>query len=136
MAEQQRQREGEGAPSHQAAKAVGAAVAGGSMLVLSGLVLAGTVVGLALATPVLVVFSPVLVPAAAAALLAAGGLASSLAMAVVAMSILSWVYGFVAGKHPPGADQLEHARLRLAGKARDVKERLGHRLEQAQPHHA
>ncbi|KAI4998522.1 hypothetical protein ZWY2020_053864 [Hordeum vulgare] len=37
---------------------------GGLLLVLSGLALAGTVVGLAVATPVFLLFSPVLVPAA------------------------------------------------------------------------
>lgn len=36
---------------------------------------------------------------------------------------LSWLYEYVAGKHPPGADQLDYARMRIANKARDMKER-------------
>ncbi|MQL46452.1 hypothetical protein EI019_24890, partial [Escherichia coli] len=49
--------------SHQIVKAVTAVTAGGSLLVLSGLTLAGTVIALTIATPLLVIFSPVLVPA-------------------------------------------------------------------------
>ncbi|CAA6673746.1 unnamed protein product [Spirodela intermedia] len=142
MAEQQQQQRARGAreageeaaPSHGAAKAVGAATAGGSMLLLSGLILAGTVVGLTLATPLLVIFSPVLLPAAAAAVLIAVGFVSAGGLALTALSVLSWIYRYAAGKHPPGAEQLEQARLRLAGKAHDVKERLEHRVEHAEHH--
>ncbi|MQL80535.1 hypothetical protein Taro_012962 [Colocasia esculenta] len=111
-------------PSHQVAKAVGAATAGGSMLLLSGLTLAGTVVGLTLVTPLLVIFSPVLVPAGIAVVLIALGFLSSGGLGLAAISVLSWIYRYVTGQHPPGADQLEHARMKLAGKARDVRERV------------
>ncbi|KAK4434877.1 Oleosin Bn-V [Sesamum alatum] len=50
--------------SHQVAKTTTAVTLGGSLMVLSGLTLAATVIGLVLATPLLVIFSPVLVPAA------------------------------------------------------------------------
>ncbi|KAK4385181.1 Oleosin [Sesamum angolense] len=58
-------------------KAATAVTAGGSLLVLSGLTLAGTVIALTIATPLLVIFSPVLVPAVITIfLLGAGFLAS------------------------------------------------------------
>ncbi|KQJ83905.1 oleosin 16 kDa [Brachypodium distachyon] len=115
-----------------ALKAATAATAGGSMLVLSGLILAGTVVALTVATPVLVIFSPVLVPAAVALALMAAGFVTSGGLGVAALSVFSWMYKYLTGKHPPGADQLDHAKARIASKARDIKDAAQHRVDQAQ----
>ncbi|KAJ1702943.1 hypothetical protein LUZ63_002722 [Rhynchospora breviuscula] len=115
-----------------ALKAITAATAGGSMLVLSGLTLAGTVIALTVATPLLVIFSPVLVPAAIAVALLAAGFVTSGGLGVAALSVFSWMYKYLTGKHPPGADQLEHAKARLASKARDIKESAQHRTDQVQ----
>ncbi|CAO2043225.1 unnamed protein product [Urochloa humidicola] len=115
-----------------ALKAATAATAGGSMLVLSGLILAGTVIALTVATPVLVIFSPVLVPAAITLALMAAGFVTSGGLGVAALSVFSWMYKYLTGKHPPGADQLDHAKARLASKARNIKDAAQHRIEQAQ----
>lgn len=117
--------------SHEVLKAVTAAAAGGSMLMLAGLTLAGTIIALTVATPLLVIFSPVLVPAVVAVFLLSAGFVTSGGLGVAALSVLSWMYKYVTGKHPPGADQLEQARLRLAAKARDIKDSAQHRMEQA-----
>nr|AAX49390.1 OLE-2 [Coffea canephora] len=109
--------------SHQVVKAATAVTAGGSLLVLSGLILAGTVIALALATPLLVIFSPVLVPAGITVFLLVTGFLSSGGFGVAALSVLSWIYGYVTGKNPPGADQLDRARQKLALKAREMKDR-------------
>ncbi|KAJ3680573.1 hypothetical protein LUZ60_016851 [Juncus effusus] len=115
-----------------ALKAISAAVAGGSMLVLSGLTLASTVIALTIATPLLVIFSPVLVPAAIAIGLLGAGFVTSGSLGVAALSVFSWMYKYLTGKHPPGADQLDQAKARLASKARDIKESAQHRLDQVQ----
>ncbi|GAB4825895.1 Oleosin 1-like [Ancistrocladus abbreviatus] len=115
--------------SYQMVKAATAATAGGSMLVLSGLVLTGTVIALTIAPPLLVIFSPVLIPAAIAVVLLIGGFLASSGFGIAALSVLSWIYGYVTGKHSPGADQLEQARMTLASKAREMKdeaEQFGH----------
>ncbi|KAG8082902.1 hypothetical protein GUJ93_ZPchr0014g47199 [Zizania palustris] len=112
-----------------ALKAATAATAGGSMLVLSGLVLAGTVIALTVATPVLVIFSPVLLPAAIALALVAAGFVTSGGLGVAALSVFSWMYKYLTGKHPPGADQLDSAKERLASKARGIKEAAQHRID-------
>ncbi|KAL8552472.1 hypothetical protein ACS0TY_001240 [Phlomoides rotata] len=109
--------------SHQMVKTATAVTAGGSLLVLSGITLAGTVIALTLATPLLVIFSPVLVPAAIAVFLLGSGFLASGGFGVAALSVLSWIYGYMTGKHPPGADQLDTARTKLASKARDMKDR-------------
>ena len=109
--------------SYQVAKAATAVTAGGSLLVLSGLVLAGTVICLTVATPLLVIFSPVLVPAVITVALIITGFLASGGFGVAAISVLSWIYKYVTGSHPPGADKLDSARHKLAGKARDMKDR-------------
>ncbi|XVF54898.1 hypothetical protein PTKIN_Ptkin05aG0217400 [Pterospermum kingtungense] len=109
--------------SHQVVKVASAVTAGGSLLVLSGLTLAGTVIALTIVTPLLVIFSPVLVPAVIVAALIATGFAASGGFGVAAVSVLSWIYRYVTGRHPPGADQLEQARMKLASKAREMKNR-------------
>ncbi|XP_068649334.1 oleosin Ara h 15.0101-like [Aristolochia californica] len=124
MADQSYNKSTEAAPeAQQAAKFVAAACIGGALLVMSGLTLTGTVVGLVLVTPLLLIFSPVLVPAGIAIFLAVSGFIFSGGMGIAAVSALSWIYRYATGKHPVGSEQLDQARMRLANKARDVKER-------------
>ncbi|KDP22471.1 hypothetical protein JCGZ_26302 [Jatropha curcas] len=119
----QSQHVGQQPRSHQVVKAATAVTAGGSLLVLSGLTLAGTVIALTVATPLLVIFSPVLVPAVITVCLIITGFLASGGFGVAAISVLSWIYRYVTGKHPPGAESLDQARLKLAGKAREMKDR-------------
>lgn len=116
---------------HQLAKGVTAVATGGSLLVLSGLTMAGTVILLTIATPLLVIFSPVLVPAAIAVALIGSGFLASGGLGVAALSVLAWMYKYLAGKHPVGADQIDQARARIAAKARDIKESAQQKVEQA-----
>lgn len=112
--------------SHQVVKAATAATAGGSLLVLSGLTLAGTVIALTIATPVLVIFSPVLVPAAITLFMLMTGFLASGGFGVAAVTVLSWIYRYMTGRHPPGSDQLDMVRQKLAFKAREMKDRSEH----------
>uniref|UniRef100_A0A7N0UZM0 Oleosin n=1 Tax=Kalanchoe fedtschenkoi TaxID=63787 RepID=A0A7N0UZM0_KALFE len=118
--------------SRQTVKFLTAATTGASLLLLSGLVLTATVIGLVVATPLLVLFSPVLVPAAFVLFLAFAGFVSSGGFGLAAVAALGWIYNYVAGKHPPGADKLDYARTMIADKARHVKERArdyGHAVQ-------
>ncbi|XP_042519109.1 oleosin L [Macadamia integrifolia] len=96
---------------------------GTALSLLSGLTLTGTVICLVIATPVLVLFSPILVPAAIVLLLAATGFLLSGGFGVAALTALVWIYDYVTGKRPPGSDKLDYARIKLGGKARDMRER-------------
>ncbi|KAL8210808.1 hypothetical protein R6Q57_005245 [Mikania cordata] len=109
--------------AHQVVKAITAATAGGSLLVLSGLVLAGTVIALTVATPVLVIFSPVLVPAVITFFLLATGFLTSGGFGVAAATVLAWMYRYVTGEHPTGADTLDEGMHKLGSKARDIRDR-------------
>ncbi|KAF5805592.1 putative oleosin [Helianthus annuus] len=119
---------------HQAVKAATAATAGGSLLVLSGLILAGTVIALTIATPLLVIFSPVLVPAVITVFLIVTGFLTSGGFGVAAVTVLSWIYRYATGGHPPGADSLDQARDKLGYKAREMKGRAEHATGMGQHH--
>lgn len=80
--------------SVQVVKAATAATAGGSLLLLSGLTLAGTVIALTIATPVMVIFSPVLVPALISICLIITGFLASGGFGIAALSVLSWIYRY------------------------------------------
>ncbi|XP_074278266.1 oleosin L-like [Silene latifolia] len=109
--------------SRQTVKFVTASTIGTVLLVLSGLTLTGTIISVIMATPLLVLFSPILVPAVITAFLIASGFVFSGGCGVAALSVLSWIYQYVTGKNPPGAEQLDEARMRIANAARDVKDR-------------
>jgi|UniRef100_A0A2N9H1P1 hypothetical protein len=114
----------ESAPSsRQVAKFLTAVAIGATLLTLSGLTLTGTVIALILATPALVLFSPILVPAGIVLFLVATGFMFSGGCVMAAITALTWIYNYVAGNQPPGAEKLDHARVRIADKGRDVKER-------------
>ncbi|KAF3437491.1 hypothetical protein FNV43_RR20244 [Rhamnella rubrinervis] len=68
---------------------------GATLLFLAGLTLTATVIGLALSTPLFVVFSPVLVPAAVVIGLAVTGFLTSGAFGITALSALSWLANHV-----------------------------------------
>ncbi|CAN1351773.1 Oleosin 14.9 kDa [Linum perenne] len=78
--------------AHQAVKAVTAATAGGTLMVLSGLVLVATVISLIIATPLFVIFSPVLVPALITVGMLITGFLTSGGFGVAAVTVLSWIY--------------------------------------------
>nr|AVI59151.1 OLE1/tagRFP [Cloning vector pUbiCas9-Red]AVI59155.1 OLE1/tagRFP [Cloning vector pEciCas9-Red] len=109
--------------SRQIAKAATAVTAGGSLLVLSSLTLVGTVIALTVATPLLVIFSPILVPALITVALLITGFLSSGGFGIAAITVFSWIYKYATGEHPQGSDKLDSARMKLGSKAQDLKDR-------------
>nr|AWA46069.1 high MW oleosin isoform 2 [Canarium ovatum] len=68
---------------------------GGTLLLLSGLTLAGSVIGLLVTTPLFVIFSPVLVPAAVTIGLAVTGFFASGAFGLTGLTSMSWVFNYL-----------------------------------------
>ncbi|KFK29003.1 hypothetical protein AALP_AA7G076700 [Arabis alpina] len=114
---------GDYSKSRQIAKAATAVTAGGSLLVLSSLTLVGTVIALTVATPLLVIFSPILVPALITVALLITGFLSSGGFGIAAITVFSWIYKYATGEHPQGSDRLDSARMKLGSKAQDLKDR-------------
>ncbi|XP_071734986.1 oleosin 16.4 kDa-like [Rutidosis leptorrhynchoides] len=64
---------------------------GGALLGLAGITLAGTMIGLAVATPLFIIFSPILVPAVLAIGLAVAGFLTSGTFGLTGLSSLSFL---------------------------------------------
>ncbi|MBA0594201.1 hypothetical protein Gohar_022764 [Gossypium harknessii] len=109
--------------SRPTAKFLTATTLSATLLFLSGLTLTWTVIALIMATPVMVLFSPVLVPSAIVIFLVITGFLFSGGCGVAAITALSWIYNYVQGKHPLGADKLDYARDMLASMTRGVTEK-------------
>ncbi|XP_073133149.1 oleosin 1-like [Henckelia pumila] len=122
--------------SRQVAKTTTAVTLGGSLMVLSGLTLAATVIALVLATPLLVIFSPVLVPATITVFLILAGFVTSGGFGATASFLFYWMYKYATGKHPVGADQLDRAREKISHAAYDVKDRAEHAVRAGQQQQA
>lgn len=67
---------------------------GGTLLCLAGITLVGTLTGLAVATPVFLLFSPVLVPAALTLALAVAGFLTSGAFGITGLTSFSWILNY------------------------------------------
>lgn len=80
--------------------------AAGVLLFLGGLALTGTTITFLLATPVLIFFSPILIPLAIVAFFAISSLLGFGVFGVTAASAVSWVYKYYKGGHPVGSDQV------------------------------
>lgn len=115
--------------SHYGQQQQSAATAAFTMLVLSGLAVTGTVLALIVATPLLVIFSPVLVPAAITVALLTTGFVSSGGFGAAAVAVLAWMYRYLQTTTSSSDQQQQQS-----GKAHDVKDWAQHRLEQARAH--
>ncbi|KAJ1412161.1 Oleosin [Sesbania bispinosa] len=104
-----------GGPSSSQVIAVAAGLpVGGILLALAGLTLVGTLTGLALTTPLFILFSPVLVPATIVVGLAVAGFLTSGACGLTALSSFSWVLNYIRQTQGTVPDQLESAKRRMA----------------------
>lgn len=79
----------------------------GILLTLSGLTLTGTLIGLALAAPLFLIFSPIIVPALVVIGLAVAGFLTSGAFGITALSSLIWVADYLRGEAKPREGYLE-----------------------------
>lgn len=86
---------------------------GGFLLLLSGLTFFASLIGLAVSTPVFVIFSPVIVPAAFAIFMAVAGFLTSGAFGITGLSSLTWLANFVRGLRPKLPEQAEQAKRRV-----------------------
>lgn len=90
----------------QAMRLMMAGVLGSSLLGLAGMNLTATM-SLPMTTLVLVLLTPILVPAAAALSLVTSGFMFSGSCARGALGVTAWMYRHMTGNHPFGADQLD-----------------------------
>ncbi|KAL5864322.1 hypothetical protein ACOSQ3_001836 [Xanthoceras sorbifolium] len=105
---------------------------GGTLLALAGITLAGTFIGLCVATPLFIIFSPVLVPAAITIGLAVAGFFTSGAFGLTALSSLSWVlnsFRQATGTVPEMADQAKRRVANMAGFVGQKTKEVGQEIQ-------
>ncbi|CAN1161992.1 Oleosin L [Linum perenne] len=85
---------------------------------LFSLTLTATVITLVIATPLLLLFSPVLLPALLATVFVTAGFLVSGSCGMAAAATLGWLYRYVAGMGPPGSWELE----KMVKKVKEVKD--------------
>ncbi|GAY46823.1 oleosin 5 [Citrus sinensis] len=88
---------------------------GGTFLALAGVTLTGTIIGLCVTTPLFIIFSPVIVPAAIVLALAVTGFLTSGAFGLTALSSLSWVLSILRQKTGSVPEMADQAKKRVAG---------------------
>lgn len=110
---------------------------GGTLIGLSGLTLAATLFGLAISTPVFLLFSPVIVPAALTIMLAITAFLTSGVFGLTALSSLSWVYRYIrraTGSVPEQMDMAKRRMQDMAGyvgqKTKDVGQEIQGRAQE------
>lgn len=92
----------------------------GFMLFLAGITFAGSAVGLAVATPLFLIFSPVLVPGAIAIGLAVIFLITSGAVGVTGLSSLLWAVNYLRQAAAPLPGYLRRAMDKLGETTKDL----------------
>ncbi|XP_043698043.1 oleosin G-like [Telopea speciosissima] len=97
-------------------------ISGSILLLLTGLTLSASVLGLIFITPLILLTSPIWVPAGTLLLIGVSGFLSMCGFGVAVVAGLSWMYKYLRGRHPPGSDSLDYARRRLADTAYHVKD--------------
>ncbi|KAL6182472.1 hypothetical protein ACLB2K_043891 [Fragaria x ananassa] len=106
---------------------------GGTLLLLAGLTLAGTFIGMALSTPLFVIFSPILVPAIVTVGLVVAGILTSGAFAITGLSSFSWLANYLRRSRLPqqairGAQETTG---QLTQKARDMGQSVTEKAQEA-----
>lgn len=105
---------------------------GGVLLGLAGLLLVGTLIGLAVTTPLFVIFSPILVPAVITIAFAVVGFLTSGAFGITALSSLSWMVNYMRQMRGTVPEHLEHAKRRVQDTAGQVGQRTREMGQRAQ----
>ncbi|KAH7284409.1 hypothetical protein KP509_34G053600 [Ceratopteris richardii] len=91
------------------------------ILAAAGALATVVTISLVVLSPVLLFFSPILIPlgiflaVCTAGLLTVGGVLTGIVAAV------SWVYKYYKGRHPPGSEQVDYAMRQLQETAEQVK---------------
>ncbi|KAJ0049679.1 hypothetical protein Pint_16401 [Pistacia integerrima] len=97
-------------------------ISGSILLLLIGLTVTATILGLIFFAPLLIISSPIWVPIGTILFLTVAGFLSVCGFGVAVVAGLSWMYRYFRGLHPPGSDRFDYARSRIYDTASHVKD--------------
>ncbi|XP_010248607.1 PREDICTED: oleosin 18.2 kDa-like [Nelumbo nucifera] len=105
---------------------------GGFLLTLAGITLIGTIIGLVVATPLFVIFSPVLVPSAITIGIAVMGFLTAGALGLAALLSVSWLLNYLRGTGGTMTENLDYVKQRMQDTAGYVGQKtkdVGHGIQ-------
>ncbi|KAK1268414.1 Oleosin 20.3 kDa [Acorus gramineus] len=97
-------------------------ISGGILLVLTGLTVTLSTMGLIVFAPLIILSSPIWVPPAAALFVAVAGLLMVSGFGLAGLAGATWVYRYYKGRRPVGSERVDYARGRIADTAGHVKD--------------
>lgn len=97
-------------------------ISSGILLLLTGMTLTVTVLGLIFFMPLILISSPIWVPAGTIIFIVVAGFLSFLGFGIAAVVAISWLYRYFRGFHPPGSDRVDYARSRITNTASHMKD--------------
>lgn len=105
---------------------------GGTLLLLAGISLIASLIGLAVVTPLFILFSPVIVPAVMTIGLAVAGILTSGAFGLTGLMSFSWLMNYIRETRGIVPEQLDYAKNRMADMADYVGQKtkeVGHDIQ-------
>ncbi|CAI0456225.1 unnamed protein product [Linum tenue] len=105
---------------------------GGTLLALAGIILFGTLIGLAVATPVFIICSPVIVPAALLVAFAVTAFLTSGLAGATGLTALSWFAMYLRQASQAVPETMEQAKRRMqdaAGYAGQKTKEVGQEIQ-------
>ena len=93
------------------------------LVALAAALVIGSGIVLTLLSPILLFFSPVLVPAGIVLFLCTAGIVTAGGAGLATLSAVSWLYRYVKGKQPRGSDQVDQ----VMGRVHETTEHMKHR---------
>ncbi|KVH88638.1 oleosin 1-like [Cynara cardunculus var. scolymus] len=97
-------------------------VSGAILLLLTGVTITVTVLGLIFFSPIILLTSPIWVPIGALLFVVVAGFLCVCGTGLAAAAAVSWLYKYFRGLHPVGSDRVDYARSRLADTASHMKD--------------
>ncbi|XP_044477303.1 oleosin G-like [Mangifera indica] len=97
-------------------------ISGSILLLLTGLTITATIIGLIFFAPLLIISSPIWVPIGTVLFVVVAGFLSVCGVGLAVLAGLSWMYRYYRGLHPPGSDRFDYARSRIYDTASHVKD--------------
>ncbi|XP_010461720.1 PREDICTED: oleosin 16 kDa-like [Camelina sativa] len=96
-------------------------ISGGILLLLTGITVTASVLGIIAFLPVIIITSPIWIPL----FLLVTGFLSLAGFLFATGAVVSWLYRYFKGMHPIGSDQVDYARSRIHDTAAHVKDYAG-----------
>ena len=92
-----------------------------ALVAVAGAVTIASAIVLVILSPVLLFFSPILVPVGIVLFLCTAGIVAACGTGVATLSLAVWLYRYLKGRHPRGSQQVDHVMGRVHKTAEQIK---------------